>query len=334
MTMRGAKLKLADAVRQKVAARTPFQTQSQPQRRAGEAGLRRSALQQASHQPEANFQTNRSAAKGLAALANNKLPQAVTKQPVVQRGEAPQTRQPQPQTQPQAVRVPDRGREPVAPKKTVKSNAKGKAKLAQDPKKAVKQAAKPEVKPEVKQVVQAGTAAVAQAKGHAGDKGKAKVAEKKDADRKEKKGAKSSLTKNVGKAQAHSLGQLCGGMGAGVGSESGEWQPSENSAVAATQESKDKEDVSRYEFPQGAVVDNFNEPGPLDDVRKEAKKFQLNVLRPKVANAARVNDKVTEQLEKVALSDKVIANDPEVKALMRKCMNGKRFSAGGGGMHA
>ncbi len=41
-----------------------------------------------------------------------------------------------------------------------------------------------------------------------------------------------------------------------------------------------------------------------------------------------------EQLEKIALSDKVISNDPEVKALLRKCMNGKRVSPGGGGMHA
>ena len=336
--VKAAKLKLADTVRQKVAARTPFRAQSQAPRRARDTGLRQGAIHQAGQKHQQQFLKTKSAAKGLADLANTKAPQAATKQAVAPRSEAPQAQTQQhhnTQAQPQAARVPDRSKQPAAPKKTRgKTKAKGKAKLAQDPKQVAKQAAKPGVKPSVKQTVQAGAAAAAQTKGHTGTKGEAKLTDKKDTERKDKKGKKSSLSKNVGKARANDLGKLLGGAGAGVGSDSGEWQPSESDAVAATGSSQGEEAVSRYEFPKDVVVDNFNEPGPADGVRREAKKFQYNVLQPKVANAARVNDRVTEQLEKIALSDKVISNDPEVKALLRKCMNGKRVSPGGGGMHA
>lgn len=338
--VKAAKLKLADTVRQKIVARTPFRTQSQAPRRARDTGLRQGAIHQAGQKHQQQFLKTRSAAKGLADLANTKAPNAAGKQAVAPRSEAPQTQTQQhhTQAQPQTARVPDRSRQPAAPKKTRgQTKTKGKAKLAQDPKQVAKQAAKLGVKlpkgTEVKQTAQAATAAAAQTKGHTGKKGEAKLATK--------KGKESSLTENVGKKTAGRLKKLNEGGGSAQtdvnvnvsAKDSEEWQPSESNAVAAAETKGDGEKVSRYDFPKGKVA-YFNEPGPADDVGMEAMKFKHNVLQPKVANAARVNDIVTEQLEKIALSDKVISNDPEVKALLRKCMNGKRVSPGGGGMHA
>jgi hypothetical protein len=225
--------------------------------------------------------------------------------------------------QPQAVRIPDKGKT-TAKKTRGEKKTKVKVKIEAKSKKITKQNAKLNAKPTAKQTAHAGTAAAAVAskvKGHTGRKSEEKVEKKKE----------SSLTENVGKKQAGRLKKLSEGGGThtevnvNVGAKDSEWQPSESDAIAA-------EEIKRYEFSKDERFEVYSEPGPSFEGKKKASELSHKVLQPKVANAARVNERVTEQLEKIALSKKIDTDDPELKELFSKC----RISSGGpyGGMHA
>lgn len=324
-----ARFKLAQGARKNVA--THFRAQTQVMPRAQNASARNAATGQsgklASQQQQ--YQLTKAKAGTLAKLINKPLA-AATKQAVAPNAKSQPAHTDGKQTvpQPQMVRVPDKGKKTQVPKKTrgrTKTKVKIKVKAEVKAKKIAKQI-KPNAKPSVKQTAHASTAAAAShVKGHTGKKDETKL---------EKKGKESSLTENVGKKHASRLKKLNEGSGSAQtdvnvnvtakGSE--EWQPSESDALAA------KETKSRYEFGKDEVVTAYNEPGPIDDVRKQAMALNHKVLQPKVENAARVNERVTEQLEKIALSKKIDTDDPELKALFSKC----RISNTGpyGGMHA
>lgn len=335
-----ARFKLAQGARKNVATHFRVQTQVIP-RRGQNASARNAAASQsgklASQQQQ--YQLTKAKAGTLAKLINKPLA-AATKQAVAPNSKSQPAHTDGKQTakQPQMARVPDKGKKTKVPKKTrgrtkAKAKAKVKVKAEVEAKKIAKQV-KPNAKPTVKQTAHAGTAAAAAAvaskvKGHTGKKDETKL-EKKE----------SSLTENVGKKHASRLKKLNEGSGSAQtdvnvnvtakGSE--EWQPSESDALAAKETKVDADKVSRYEFGKGELVTAYNEPGPIDDVRKQAMVLNHKVLQPKVANAARVNERVTEQLEKIALSKKIDTDDPELKALFSKC----RISNTGpyGGMHA
>jgi len=331
LQVKTSRFKLAEGARKNIATKFRAQTQVIPRRAQNTAG-RNAATSQSGKlaTQQLQYQVNKGKAGELAKLINKPLT-AATKQAVAENSKSQPTHTDGKQTtpQPQMARVPDKGKKTKAPKKTrgqSKTKAKIKTKGKAKDQKIAKQV-KPGVKvPNAKQTAHASTAvAASHVKGHTGKKAETKV---------EKKGKESSLTVNEGKGKARGLRQISEGRGSAQtdvnvnvtakGSE--EWQPSESDALAA------KETKSRYEFGKDELVTSYNEPGPIDDVRKQALALNHKVLQPKVENAARVNERVTEQLEKIALSKKIDTDDPELKELFSKC----RISNTGpyGGMHA
>ena len=325
LQVKTARFKLAEGARKRVATQFRSQTQVIP-RRAPQTSRRGTTSQPsklATH--ENQYLVTKGKAGELAKLIHK--PAVEPRKQVAEnpRTQTAGTEGKQVAPQPKATRASDKGR---TTKKTRGKKAKVKAQVkvkAEVKSKKIAKQVKPDAKPTVKQAAQAGVAAAAsKVKGHTGKKSETKL---------EKKGKESSLTENVGKKQAGRLKKLSEGGGSAqadvnvnVGAKDSEWQPSESDAVAA------KEIKSRYEFGKGELVEAYNEPGPIDVVRKQAKALSHKVLQPKLANAARVNDRVTEQLEKIALSKKIDTDDPELKELFSKC----RVSSGGpyGGMHA
>jgi len=327
LQIKTARFKLAEGARKYVSTKFRAQTQVIPRRSDAQARRTPTSNEGKLATQEHQYQVNKGKAGELSKLINK--PLADVKQPAVPEGKAQTTHTEAKQTvpQPQMARVPDKGKKTKTTKKTrgqTKAKAKVKVKAEVKARKIAKQA-KPNAKVTVKQASQAGVAAAATTvKGHTGKKEETKL---------EKKSSKSSLTVNEGKGKARGLRQISEGRGSAqadvnvnVGAKDSEWQPSESDAVAA------KETKSRYEFGKDEVVTSYNEPGPIDEVRKQAKALSHKVLQPKVENAARVNERVTEQLEKIALSEKIDTDDPELKELFSKC----RISSGGpyGGMHA
>jgi hypothetical protein len=327
LQIKTARFKLSEGARKNIATKFRVQTQAIPRR--GDAQTRRATSQSNKlATQEFNYQVNRGKAGELAKLINKPKADAAKQVAENTRSQPARTDGKQTVPQPQMARVPDRAKKTKAPKKLrgqVKAKIKAQGKVKAQ--KIAKQV-KPGVKvPDAKQAAHAGTAAAAAAskvKGHTGKQDETKL---------EKKGKESSLTENVGKTQASRLKKLSEGSGSAqadvnvnVGAKDPEWQPSESDALAA------KETKSSYEFGKDEIVTSYNEPGPIDDVRKQAKVLNHKVLQPKVANAARVNERVTEQLEKIALSKKIDTDDPELKELFSRC----RISSGGpyGGMHA
>lgn len=327
LRVKTARFKLAEGARKYVATKFRTQTQVIPRREGASTRSTTTSKPTSLAAHEHQFQVNKGKAGELAKLINKPVVDSKVQVPENAKAQTTTAESKQVVPQPQATRVPDKGKKGKTTKRTRgETKAKAKVKAGVKAGKNVKQV-KPEAKlTDAKRASQAGVAAAAvTVKGQTDKKGESKL---------EKKGKESSLTENVGKKQAGRLKKLSDGGGSAQadvnvnvtakGSE--EWQPSESDAIAA------KETKSRYEFGKDERFEVYSEPGPSFEGKKKASELSHKVLQPKVANAARINERVTEQLEKIALSKKIDTDDPELKELFSKC----RISSGGpyGGMHA